>query len=63
MYTYKMVRIPAKGFVITEVEDHDEVIDRHANEGWRLVQILPVKYATSGVPMEFEVIFERKKEN
>ena len=53
MYTFKMVRIPVKGFVVTEIEGHDEVIDRHANDGWRLVQILPVKmcdkWCTNGV--------------
>lgn len=57
MYTFKMVRIPVKGFVVTEIEGHDEVIDRHANDGWRLVQILPVKmcdkWCTNGVWSNF----------
>lgn len=64
MYEYKCVklglkRLGIKAMVLLEVEDHSEIIDKHAKEGWRLVQIFPVKYAGSD-PTEFEIIFERK---
>lgn len=61
MYQYKSVKLAVKGgFVISELEDHNEIIDKHASEGWQLVQILPVKYTSNGVPVELEIIFERE---
>jgi len=63
MYQYKSVKLPLKGFVVLELGNHNEIIDRYAKEGWRLVQIFPVKYASNGVPMEIEIIFEREIDN
>jgi len=42
---------------------HLIIKNKYAKEGWRLVQILPVKYAHNGVPMELEIIFEREIDN
>ena len=63
MYQYKSVKLAPKGLIVLELENHNEIIDKYAKEGWRLVQIFPVKYASSGVPMEFEIIFEREIDN
>ena len=69
MYKYKIVKLGLKqsglkGFVEFEIEDHNEIIDKHAEEGWKVVQILPIKYnTTNGAPMEFEIIFERGVDN
>ena len=63
MYQYKSVKLAIKGFVVSELKNHNEIIDEHAKEGWRLVQILPVKYGSNGVPMEVEIIFEREIDN
>lgn len=60
MYQYESEKLTMKGFVVSELKDHNEIIDRYAKEGWRLVQILPVKYTSNVVPMEFEAIFEKK---
>ncbi len=60
MYQYKSVKLAIKGFVVSELKNHNEIIDKYAKEGWRLVQILPVKYASNGVPVELEIIFERE---
>ena len=49
-----------KGIVISELENYNEIVNKYAKEGWRLVQILPVKFGNGGYPMEFEIIFERK---
>lgn len=69
MYEYKSVKLGLKkqsgikGIIFSELEDYNETIHEHAKEGWRLVQILPVKYGNSGYPMEFEIIFEQKVDN
>ncbi len=66
MHEYKSVKLGfkkqlgLKGIVISELENYNEIIDKHSKEGWRLVQILPVKYGNGGYPMKFEIIFERK---
>ncbi len=62
MYEYKIVELGLKGIVYSELEEHEEIIDKYAKEGWRLVQILPVKFGNAGYPKEFEIIFERKTE-
>ena len=58
MYQYKYVNATLGGF-FTEA-NHHEIIDQHAKEGWRLVQVLPVEYNGHGRPTGFEIIFERK---
>lgn len=63
MYEYKSVNLDRKGFFGSELGDHNEIIDKYAKEGWRLVQILPTRYSSHGVPMEFEIIFEQKVDN
>lgn len=66
MYEYKSVKLGFKkqsgfkGMVIQELEDYHEIIDKYVKEGWRFVQILPVKFGNAGYPMEFEIIFERE---
>ena len=50
MYEYKIVELGLKGIVYSELEEHEEIIDKYAKEGWRLVQILPVKFGNAGYP-------------
>lgn len=63
MYQYKSVKLAIKGFIVSELKDHNKIIDKYAKEGWRLVQIFPIKYSSHGVPMEIEIIFEREIDN
>lgn len=63
MYEYKYVKLEIKGIVFSKLDAHGEIISKHAKEGWRFIQILPVKYGNTGYPMEFEIIFERKVDN
>lgn len=63
MYEYKSVELDRKGLFGTELGDYNEIINKHAKEGWRLVQILPIRYSSHGVPLELEIIFERKVDN
>lgn len=58
MYHYKYVETTLGGFFSTA--DHHGIIDDHAKEGWRLVQVLPVTYNSHGKPTSFEIIFERR---
>jgi hypothetical protein len=60
MYEYKFVTTSLGGF-FTDAE-HRETIEEHARAGWRLVQVLPLKYNGHGKPTEYEIIFERPVE-
>jgi hypothetical protein len=43
-------------------DDHKEIIDTHAAQGWRFVQIVPLYYTMEGRAKNFEIIFEKKIE-
>ncbi len=58
MYEYKYVETTLGGF-FTEAQ-HQEVINKYAKQGWRLVQVLPTNYNGHGKPGQYEVILERK---
>jgi Domain of unknown function (DUF4177) len=57
MYEYKYVQTTLGGF-FTDPQ-HRGIINEHAEEGWRLVQVLPFKYNGHGKPTDYEIIFER----
>ncbi len=66
MYEYKFVKIDLEGFWISTKKpktDHHRLIEEHAKEGWRLVQIFApsVSVMGGGIPEYFEIIFEREK--
>jgi len=46
-----------------QTANHHEVIDQHAKEGWRFVQLLPIRYNGHGKPTEYEIIFEQNIED
>ena len=60
MYEYKFVETTLGGFF--SEANHHEIINKYAEEGWRLVQVLPMYYNSHGKPTEYEIIFERKIE-
>ena len=65
MYEYKFVRVDLEGFLIAARRpkvDHHRIIEEHAREGWRLVQIFApaVSVVSGGTPDYFEIIFERE---
>lgn len=61
-YEYKFIRINAGLFGgITKKMTYKEVIERHAEEGWRLVQIFaPSSFVLSGASTFYEIILERE---
>ncbi|KAA0549822.1 DUF4177 domain-containing protein [Bacillus sp. BGMRC 2118] len=56
MYEYKFASTSLGGLFTSP--KHREAIAKHAAEGWRLVQVLPLKYDGHGIPLEHELIFE-----
>lgn len=63
MYEYKFVRLAVKGWIeLKPVQDHHEVIEDHARNGWRLVQVLTPPTGIHGSAPYFELIFERPSE-
>jgi hypothetical protein len=61
LYDYKYVRIEAIGFITRKPkEDYHKVIDEHAKQGWRLVQILISSTANNGMAEFYELIFEKQ---
>lgn len=61
MYEYKFVKIELKQGVMNSKpsEDYKEVIEEHAKEGWRLVQIFAPSTYGFGTATYFEMIFEK----
>lgn len=68
MYEYKFVRVDLEGIPFLERRpkvDHHRLIEEHAREGWRLVQVFApaVSVVSGGTPNYFEIIFEREKKS
>jgi len=64
VYEYKFVKIDLVGFFQVDKRpkmNHYQVIEKHAREGWRLVQIFAssVSVLDGGVLNYFELIFEK----
>lgn len=65
MYKYKFIKIDLEYKAFTKKamikEDYHEVIETHAREGWRLVQIFapPIKSFSPEADF-YELIFERE---
>lgn len=63
MYEYKFVRL-GEGWIGARKEAEEKykpVIEEHARQGWRLVQIFAPSIGSSGRALFFEIIFERQK--
>ncbi len=64
MYEYEFVKIYIRyrAFAMTQKlpEDYHEVIEKHAKEGWRLVQIFAPPIKGYGIADYFEMIFEKE---
>ena len=60
-YEYKFVRL-GEGWLGVKDEarkGYQDVVHKHASEGWRLVQIFDPSTGAYGVSKYFEAIFER----
>ena len=65
MYEYKFVKINVEynAFATKQKADKDyhDVIETHAKDGWRLVQVFAPPIMGQGLADYFELIFEREK--
>jgi hypothetical protein len=63
VYEYKFVTLEFK--VFSKRPDYHEVIEQHASEGWRFVQIFSPTFVpilgTGSKEKFYELIFEREK--
>jgi len=62
-FEYKFVRL-GEGFLGVRKEaksTYQEVINQHAREGWRLVQIFAPGIGAYGFAKYYEIIFERPR--
>lgn len=63
MYVYKFVQVKLKTgmFSSKPAEDYHKIIEDHANEGWRLVQIFTPPLSYQGNASQFELVFEKPR--
>ncbi len=63
MYEYKFVKLDLKpGFLQMKPKgDYHAMIEHHADEGWRLLQIFAPNASAHANASFFELIFERPK--
>ncbi|PAE24881.1 MULTISPECIES: DUF4177 domain-containing protein [Bacillaceae] len=64
MFEYKFVKIEFKILSGKPKEDYREVIQSHAEKGWRFIQVFSPDFVTSGVAAGtyYELIFEKPLE-
>jgi len=60
MFEYKFVRIDVS-FWQKPQEDYQKVIEEHAKESWRFVQVFAPGLSSAGNVKYFDLIFEREK--
>ncbi len=59
MYEYKFVKIQLTLFSSKPKEDYQYIIQNHAKDGWRFVQIFAPATKGYGSAAYFELIFEK----
>lgn len=61
MYEYRFVKVGIRFFSGSPDRDYHQIIERHAEEGWRFVQAFAPGTGVYGSAKYFELIFERPK--
>ena len=59
MYEYKFATIKLSSWNNKPTEDYQAIINNHAEDGWRFVQIFAPAIKGYGSAAYFEIIFER----
>lgn len=60
MREYKYCTVTGGGVMTTKYQEHREIIDRHAAEGWRYVGWVPTCIVSHGAVTQLDLIFERE---
>ncbi|MCI8809217.1 MAG: DUF4177 domain-containing protein [Oscillibacter sp.] len=60
MLEYEFETVNGGGIMATIIEDHREVIQRRAKQGWRFAGWVPAKQKGYGYIAEIDLIFERE---
>lgn len=58
---YIFVKLELSRFKRTLKDDYKKIINEHAREGWRLVQIFAPGRGPYGAPSYYEIIFEKSE--
>lgn len=62
-YEYKFVSVSMPGvFNPNPLNEHHNVINKHAEEGWRYNGYIPISKTSQGNTLQIELIFEREVE-
>ena len=64
MYEYQYIPLHVGGglFVNNADKEHQEIINREAENGWRYVGYIPIDFSGKGSPLHIDLIFERPVE-
>lgn len=62
MYGYKCVTIELSTWSYKPKEDYHAIIEDHARDGWRLVQIFAPAISGYRVAKFYELIFEKRRQ-
>lgn len=63
MYQYSYERIEVdRGFFSVKLDEHRNVINLYAKDGWRFVAAIPVKFGAYGAITGFDLVFEKEVE-
>lgn len=60
MYEYQYFTVTGEGVVTTKYQEHREVIDRFAREGWQYVGWVPTCILSHGAVSQMDLIFQRE---
>ena len=62
MYEYQYVQVEYRsGFARMSLDEHREIIDRRAGEGWRFVAAIPTRSIGYGNVSRLDLVFEKEK--
>lgn len=59
MYQYRYVSVTGEGISATKFREHQEIIDRCAQEGWRYAGWVPT-HISGGEIVKIDLIFEKE---
>ena len=63
MYKYEYVSVSFKtGLMSTSQNEHKEIIDKYAQNGYRYVGYIPTKEVGTGALGEIDLVFEKQEQ-